>query len=65
MADVKITNLKTDSEIIDLKAEAEKGNPEAIVAFKSLRGGLACCCWWKCSGGTLISLELNTSYINR
>ena len=45
MADVKITNLKTDSEIIDLNAEAEKGNPEAIVAFKSLRGGRGCC-WW-------------------
>ncbi|MDP5338947.1 MAG: hypothetical protein NWQ28_10285 [Nodularia sp. (in: cyanobacteria)] len=57
MADLKITNLKTDSEIIDLKAEAEKGNPEAIVAFKSLRGGLAACSWWKCCGCSNTSLS--------
>jgi hypothetical protein len=34
--------------MIDLKAEAEKGNLEAITAFKSLRGGRKPC-WCKAS----------------
>lgn len=43
MAEIKINQLNSEvqSEIIDLKAEAEKGNSEAIIAFKSLRGGLS------------------------
>ncbi len=47
MANIKINELNATNpaEIIDLKAEAEKGNSEAIIAFKSLRGGDGCCCW--------------------
>jgi hypothetical protein len=46
MANIKVNELITtkSEELFDLKAEAEKGNPEAITAFKSLRGG-CCCCW--------------------
>jgi hypothetical protein len=51
MAKIQITQLKVEEpteKIIDLKAEAEKGNSEAITAFKSLRGGGSCCwtCWF-------------------
>lgn len=47
MANIKVNELNTtnSTEIVDLKAEADKGNPEAITAFKSLRGGLSCPCW--------------------
>jgi hypothetical protein len=40
MAKIKVINLTNEQkpEMIDLKAEAEKGNSEAITAFKSLRG---------------------------
>lgn len=45
MANLKVNELNTanPAEIIDLKAEAEKGNEEAITAFKSLRGGCNMC----------------------
>jgi hypothetical protein len=39
----KLTSLES-AEMVDLKAESEKGNPEAITAFKSLRSG-GCCGW--------------------
>lgn len=41
MANININELNTakPSEMIDLKTEAEKGNSEAITAFKTLRGG--------------------------
>jgi|688.fasta_scaffold1708864_1 hypothetical protein len=41
MSEIKITELTIDQnpKMIDLKAEAEKGNEEAIIALKSLRGG--------------------------
>jgi hypothetical protein len=34
--------------MIDLKVEAEKGNTEAIAAFKSLRGGACKPVWCNC-----------------
>ena len=42
MSSIVVANLQQNEEmeIVSLKAEAEKGNPEAITAFKSLRGGL-------------------------
>ncbi|MCE2718399.1 MAG: hypothetical protein ACK5RY_14410 [Dolichospermum sp.] len=51
MADVRITDLTNEQkpEMIDLKVEAEKGNTEAIVAFKSLRGGASKPVWCRCS----------------
>lgn len=41
MAKIKLNNLTNEqkTEMIYLKAEAEKGNSEAITAFKFLRGG--------------------------
>jgi hypothetical protein len=49
MAEIKINqlNIEKTPEIVDLKAEAAQGNAAAIVAFKSLRGGLAArkACW--------------------
>ncbi|MEY2913352.1 MAG: hypothetical protein ACK6A9_04990 [Dolichospermum sp.] len=50
MADVRITDLTNEQkpEMIDLKVEAEKGNTEAIAAFKSLQGGANPCCCWCC-----------------
>jgi len=52
MADVRITDLTNEQkpEMIDLKVEAEKGNTEAIAAFKSLRGGASKPVWCNCSG---------------
>ncbi|MDJ0599212.1 MAG: hypothetical protein QNJ37_10280 [Crocosphaera sp.] len=46
MSNLKITNLPEEqtSQLVDLKAKAEKGDEKAIKAFKSL-GGVACCCW--------------------
>jgi hypothetical protein len=51
MADVRITDLTNEQkpEMIDLKVEAEKGNTEAIAAFKSLRGGASKPVWCRCS----------------
>ncbi|WP_236142277.1 hypothetical protein [Nostoc sp. CMAA1605] len=44
MAEIKINKLTTanQTEMVDLKKEAEQGNSEAIHAFISLRGGCAC-----------------------
>lgn len=49
MANIKVNELNAvnPAELIDLKAEAEKGNKDAITAFKSLRGGAATS--WRCN----------------
>jgi hypothetical protein len=49
MANIQINQIKIEEpteKMIDLKAEAEKGNSKAFAAFTTLRGGMSAnCCW--------------------
>jgi hypothetical protein len=52
MADIKLVQLDDtqDSEnVVDLKTELKQGNPEAITAFKTLRGGAMATAKWSSS----------------